>query len=643
MFTEDFTHLLSPLRVGKLTIPNRLFVSPMVTNFCDDDGCATERYIAYHEEKARGGWGLIITEDYAVSRDGRGYTTAGLWRDGQIAGHGELTRRVHRHGGRIFAQIYHCGRQVHPLVPHDAPPPAPSAIPCPTVRQGARELTIPEIRTIVSQFGDCALRAKTAGFDGVEIHGAHGYLIAEFMSWHCNKRVDEYGGPLPNRLRFPLEIIADIRRRCGGDFPVTFRISADEMVRDGRVLEESLYVAHVLEKAGVDGLHVSAGVYGRRYSITPPLNIDPGWIVHLAESVKKAVGIPVFTVARIVEPGMGELILRMGRADAVVMGRNSLADPRLPEKVRQGRVEDINRCIGCIQGCQGSLRRNTGIACLVNPELGYEEKREKRPAATAKNILVAGGGIAGMQAAITARERGHAVALYEASPALGGQFALAAVPPHKGSLASFVAWQIRQLDRLGVAVHCGTKVTGALCGERKPDAVIAATGSVPLVPPIPGLEGPSVVFAHQVLRGDVVPCGEKVLVAGGGIVGAECADFLGCYGCSVTVIDKLPEIAGEEIDTRRSFLMRSLADRGTRLIPNCALQRVEGKTATWLADGKTHTESFDTIVLAMGSRADDRLVRELEDSLPVIVVGDAVAARNALAAVREGFLAGCAV
>lgn len=644
MYKETYEHIFTPLQVGSVTIPNRLFVAPMVSDFCDDDGMATEQYIAYHEEKAKGGWGLIITEDYAVCKSGRGYITAGLWKDEQIESHRKLTERVHAHGSKIFAQIYHAGRQVHGKVPHEGLPFAPSAVSCPLVQQGAQALTIEQIKTIVSQFGDCALRAKKAGFDGVEIHGGHGYLIAEFMSWHANKRIDEYGGPLPNRMRFPLEVIADIREKCGKDFPVTIRISTEELIRDGRVLEDSIYVAHVLEEAGVDAIHASVGLYGCKYSIVPPLNIDPGWVIRYAEKLKTVVKIPVFTVSRITEPGMAELILSMGRADAVVMGRNSLSDPYLPRKLAEGRPQDINRCIGCIQGCQGRLRNNESIRCLVNPELGYEALHEKQPALNKRRVFVAGGGVAGMEAAIIAAERGHEVTLFEASPALGGQFVLAAVPPSKGNLSSFPAWQVEQLKRLGVEVRLNTPLTKAVCVAEHPDNVIIATGSTPFLPPIPGIDGPRVVLASQVLKGEVA-CKGKVLMAGGGMVGSETADFLCEYGCSVTIVDMLPEIAAEEIATRRTFLLDSLREHGTRFETSCKILSIdEDGTVTWRRkDGSTQSDRFDYVVVALGSRPVNKLADELEDVVKLSVVGDAFKVSNAMVGVRQAFLAACAV
>lgn len=645
MYQESYDHIFTPLSIGSVTVPNRLFVAPMVSNFCDEDGMATEQYIAYHEKKAEGGWGLIITEDYAVSRDGRGYVTAGLWHDGQIDSHRKLTERIHARGGTVFAQIYHAGRQVHGTMPREGLPSAPSAVSCPLVQQGAQALTIPRIREIVSQFGDCALRARKAGFDGVEVHAGHGYLIAEFMSWHANKRVDEYGGPLPNRMRFLLEVLEDIRNKCGRDFPLVVRISAEELIRDGRGLEESLYVAHLLEKAGVDAIHVSVGLYGCKYSIVPPLNVEPAWIVHCAEKIRQAVSIPVFTVSRITEPGMAELILEMGRADAVVMGRNSLSDPLLPLKLRENRSRDINRCIGCTQGCQGRLRNNKSIRCLVNPELGYEALHEKQPAATPRKVFVAGGGVVGMEAALVAAERGHKTTLFEASDTLGGQFLLAAVPPSKGNLSSFPAWQIARLKSLGVEIRLNTPLTREICLAERPDNVIVATGSAPFLPPIPGLkDNERVVHAFSVLKGEV-NCTGRILVAGGGLVGAETADFLCEYGCSVTIVDMLPEIALEEKTTRRIFLLDSLKQHDVRCETSCRILSVadDGEVVWEKKDGTQTAEHFDTIVVALGSRPVNTLATELEGLVKLQVVGDALSVGNAMTGVRQAFLAACAV
>jgi len=411
---EDYKRKLyfSPISVGNVKIKNRLVVAPMVTVYCDTDGMATERFITYHETKAKGGWGMIIVEDYAVDPLGRGFWTPGLWKDEQIKSHTALTERVHSAGAKIIAQIYHAGRQTASALIGQQPVSA-SPLPCPVMGEIPRELTITEIKKIVSQFGDTALRAKKAGFDGVEVHGAHGYLIAQFMSKYSNKRTDAYGGPLENRLRFPLEIIADIREKCGPDFLIDFRISGDDKVPGGRTIEETKAIAIKLEKEGVDLLHITAGTYESTWAIIPPMNINPGWIVDYAAEVKKVVNIPVMTVGRINDPFLAESILLSGKADIIAMGRASLADPELPNKFAAGRYEDIRPCIGCQQGCLEILFKNEPIRCLVNPTLGFEYLNELKKARKPRQVTVVGGGPAGLEAARAAALAGHEVTLYE--------------------------------------------------------------------------------------------------------------------------------------------------------------------------------------------------------------------------------------
>ena len=367
-----FKKLFSPMKIGTIEIPNRLVVSPMVTDYCNQDGTATERYIAYHEAKAKGGWGLIITEDYAVDPTGRGFScVAGLWNDSQIASHSELTNRVHQYESKIFAQIYHCGRQTSHLVTA-CPPLAPSPIPCPAMQELPDELTIDEIERMVEKFGDCAFRAQKAGFDGVEIHGAHGYLIAQFMSPYSNKRTDKYGGHLSNRMRFPLEIIANIKAKTGKDFGLGFRISCDEFVPGGRTIEDTKAMAILLEQAGIDVLHVSCGVYASVDKIVPASSTPHGWLASYAEEVKKVVSIPVITVGRINDPFVGDSIIAGGKADFVAMARASLADPELPRKAASGEFDEIRPCIACNEGCIGILFADQPIKCVLNPTLGKE-------------------------------------------------------------------------------------------------------------------------------------------------------------------------------------------------------------------------------------------------------------------------------
>jgi len=637
MKTLNSSPIFTPISISNIKLKNRLVVAPMVTVYCDNDGMATERFIAYHETKAKGGWGMIIVEDYAVDPLGRGFWTPGLWKDEQIESHAELTKRVHAAGAKILAQIYHCGRQTTSAVIGEQPVSA-SPLTCPVLGSTPRELTVPEIKKIVSQFGDAALRAKKAGFDGVEVHGAHGYLIAQFMSKYSNKRCDEYGGSLENRLRFPLEIIKDIREKCGPDFVIGFRISGDEKVPGGRSIEETKTIAIKLEKQGVDVLHVSVGVYESTWAIIPPMKIAPGWIADYAEEVKRVVNIPVITVGRINDPFVAESILLSGKADLVAMGRSSLADPELPNKFARGEYDDIRHCIGCQQGCVDILFRNEPIQCLVNPTCGFEYLNEFKKTDSPKKITVVGAGPGGLEAARTAALAGHKITLYEQSGRFGGQFATGAVPPGKGDMTSFISWLVGQVKKLGVEIKLNTKYTAEICDEEKPDLVIIATGATPKKPPIPGIDGENVVCAEDVLLGKV-SAKQKVVVAGGGMVGCETAVYLASLGKQVKIVEMLPVIASDEEFTRRALLMKDIEEKHIEVFTDSKIIDINASGVKIEKNQETLTIDAETVVLALGMTPNDALVKELEGKVPLKVIGDAVKSRNGLEAVREGFLA----
>ena len=637
-------NVFSSMRIGKMDIPNRLIVSAMVMNFCNSDGTATEKFAAYHEAKAMGGWGLIITEDYAVDPRGKGFTNIpGLWEDRQIESHFKFTERIHKCGSKIVAQIYHAGRQTNHLV-IGMPPVAPSPIPCPSNQEIPHELTIREIREIVGKFGDCALRAKKAGFDGVEVHGAHGYLIAQFMSPYSNKRTDEYGGGLMNRMRFPLEIISDIRAKAGNDFPVIFRISGDEFVPGGRTIEDTKSIALLLEHAGIDAIHVSAGVYASTEAIIPPAAVRHGWITDFAAEVKKVVSIPVITVGRINDPIMAETIIASGKADFVAMGRASLADPALPNKAASGRFDDINYCIGCLQGCIGNLFGGRPGTCLVNPAIGMESEFTIKPAKNRKKVFVAGGGPAGMEASMVAAQRGHEVHLYEKTDRLGGQYAIGAMPPNKGEIDMFIVWQYNQMKKYGVKIHFNAELTADIVEKESPDAVIVATGGEPFVPDIPGKDKPNVVNANDVLLGRV-DVGHRVIVIGGGMVGSETADHLANHGKEVTIVEMLPQIAKDEEAAVRYFLMKDLKEKGVRIYTNAHVMEILDDGIVADTDGVKNTICpADTIVMALGAKSVDILTEQLKGKVPqILTIGDALKVRKALEAVAEGHKAGLEV
>ena len=637
-----FTKLFTPKKINQCEIPNRLAVTAMVANYCNEDGTATDRYIAYHEAKAKGGWGLIITEDYAVSQHAMGYQfIAGLWNDDQIASHKKLTDTIHQYDSKIFAQIYHAGRQSASFVNGGVQPVAPSAIPCPWLRQLPRELTIPEIEQIVEDFGDCALRAKQAGFDGIEVHAGHGYLIAEFMSTYVNKRTDKYGGCLDNRLRFVKEIYTNIRGKVGDDFPVMIRFSADEVVQGGRDISESRVLAKLFAEWGFDALHVSSGAYGdHNKGIVSPMYVSHAWTVDFAAEIKQIVDIPVFTVNRINDPRMADGLLEMGKADFIGMGRGSLADPDLPNKAKAGDLTAIRYCIGCMQGCVGKLLVGESITCLVNPSLGQEYQLDYSKAAAPKKVLIAGGGPGGLEAARAAAIKGHEVTLYEQGSFLGGQFKSAAYPPCKGELATYTNWITHELDQLGVTIHLNSQVTKELVAAEKPDTVIVATGGTPCKPAIKGIDKALVVTAEDALLGNVAT-GDQIVVAGGGEVGSETAAHLAMQQRDVTIIEMMPKICSDLDGVNKFNLMKILREYEVN-------QMTQTKVVEILDDGVIiensqgqQTLPADTVVIALGYRPNNQLAEALSAvHNHVIVVGGAVKTSNAMVAINDGFNAG---
>lgn len=399
-----------------------------------------------------------------------------------------------------------------------------------------RELTVEEIHQLVEQFGDCARRAQQAGFDGVEVHGAHGYLVGAFASPFANKRCDEYGGTIQNRARFAVEIIRNIKQKCGADFPVLYRMSAVEYVPGGLEIEEAKVLARLVEKAGADCIHCSQGVYASTQHIIPPSVVARGAYVQNAAAIKSAVHIPVVAVGRINDIQVAESILQSGQADLVTMARASLADPEMPKKIQEGREDEVLRCIGRLQGCAGENGKGHCVRCLVNPLTGMEDVYDLSPAKERKRVLVIGGGVSGCEAAITAAQKGHWVTLLEKSGQLGGQWIPASMPVGKSEFTSLLLWQKAMLEKLHIQVLLNTQADGELIRLYEPDAVVVATGSKPFVPGfLKGADQDFVVNAHDVLLGKVEVQG-KVVVVGGGLVGAETADTLS-QSCQVSVIE----------------------------------------------------------------------------------------------------------
>ncbi|WP_220701757.1 oxidoreductase [Brenneria goodwinii] len=638
-------NIFTPYYIGKCRIPNRLVVPAMVANMCPD-GNASEQYIRYHEEKAKGGWGLIITEDYRINEHAAGYpAVAALYDESQIPSHKRFTDIIHQYDTKVFCQIYHAGRQANHRVNGGVRPVSCSPVPCPWNKEIPRELTVEEIRQLVKDFGATALNAQKAGFDGIEIHAAHGYLIHEFLSPNCNHRIDEYGGTYINRMRFLKEIMEEVRKQVGDDFPISVRFSAQENTEGGRRMFESRQMLMDIEEMGADVIHLSNGMYGIRSSIGIVASFfqQHGWNMDLAAEAKSFLKIPVITVGRISEPAMAEDIIASGKADFVAMGRASLADPYWPNKAKAAADNDIRHCIGCLQGCTASTYQGVPIYCLVNPELGHEFEYDYSKAKESKTIYVAGAGIAGMEAARAAAIKGHRVEIFEKKNTVGGQFISAAYPPFKGEFTTYTAWLFREIKKYGnITLHLNTELTVDMVKDGKPDKVILASGAQPVIPNVPGIHNNNVVLAEDVLLGQS-DTGMNVLVVGGGMVGSETAAYLGAQCKSkVTLVELRDAIAMDLEAGIRDDLKDCLRRCYVEIMTNTSIAGVTDEGALLKRGDDITLFPCDTVVLAIGTKAWCPLAEALKGICEVTLVGDAVKARQAIQASAEGFAAGLA-
>ncbi|MDP2953101.1 MAG: FAD-dependent oxidoreductase, partial [Chloroflexota bacterium] len=484
-----------------------------------------------------------------------------------------------------------------------------------------------------------ARRAQEAGFDAVELHGAHGYLIAQFLSPYSNKRTDGYGGDRESRMRFALRFLDRAKALVGRDFPILFRLSGDEFVEGGLTLDETRPIAQRLAGAGVHILHVSAGVYGSLHRVVQPSSAAPGCLIPLAQGIKEAVEVPVIGVGRITDPALAEKVLEEGKADLVSMGRALFADPELPRKARDGKPEEIRRCLACGYCMDKVLGDNEPLTCAINPALGREGEplgRARRP----KKVVVVGGGPAGLEAARVAALRGHRVSLYEAEDRLGGQMNLAALPPHKSEINNAVSFYAHQLSKLGVRVSLGRRLSPSLALRLKPEVVVLATGSSSRVPSIPGAGGEWVVSAREVVAGRA-RVGQRVVVLGGGQVGCETAELLAEQGKQVTVVEMLPRLAADMGPLSRRYLLDRLRQAGVKTEVNAQAVEITPQGVVVSSQGEQRLIEGESVVLAVGAVPDQRLAQALQGKVPELhIIGDAAQPRRIADAVREGFEVG---
>lgn len=635
-----FNNLFNPIKIREMEIRNRVEFPAMGTKMSTEDGYVTEKLIDYHVARALGGNGLNFTEVCSVYDKANPKDFLGICDDKYIPGLKKLADSIHEAGAKAGVQLWLGGMAVGSdptakmIVPSDVPIKGTDY-----VIPGASLETIKEC---VKAFGDAAKRAVEAGFDTVEFHAGHNYTPHSFLSGAFNKRTDEYGGSLENRSRFLIECIEAIRNNIPEDMPLFMRIDAhDDCVENGLTIEDVIEFCKLSKTAGVDVLDISRGNFTTnavKYEV-PPVDLPRGFNVDNAARIKKETGMITVAVGRINDPEQADEIIRSGKADMVVIGRAQLADPEFCNKAYRGDVDSIVRCVGCNQGCYDGFvsTEMPHITCLRNPALGKEKEYALVKTDNPKKVLVIGGGVAGLEAALTLKKRGHNPILCEASDSLGGQFALAGAAPRKEEMKEAAIAMGEMAKREGVEIRLSTPVTADVINEISPDEVIIAIGSAPIKLNIPGADLPMVRSSHDVLAGKVSASGD-VVVIGGGLVGLEVAEYIAEKASKITVVEMLDQVAKDLGDLRKICVMESIAEDGIRTITSAKCVEIKENSIVIDKEGTLEEIPCDSVVVAIGARSRDfseieNLCNEKE--IPCHVIGDAIRARRALNCILE--------
>ena len=639
-----FKRLFEPISIGSITLKNRIIMPAISTNLAPL-GAISQRMIDYHVVRAKGGAGLIIFQSglpVILTSDSASNADTAI-PDISVKELRTLTEPVKMAGSKIGIQFVHTGAQgIADFAGKELV--APSPVPCRISREIPRELTIKEIASLIRQFTDSAQKAKDAGFDLVEIHGAHGYLISEFLSGYSNKRKDSYGGTYENMARFPCEIISHIKLKLGHDFTVGIRINGNDFAPGGITIEDAKSVVPYLVEAGADYISVSAGVYGASKTTIPPMMEARGIYTSLAGEIKKISKVPVVTVGRINNPELAEEILEKGLADIIAMGRALIADPELPNKAKQNDLQNIRKCIACNQGCIDRINKtilpgkddgkDSYVTCLVNPRAGREAELLLKPAKKKKKVLVAGGGPAGMEFARIAAQRGHLVTLFEKSNKLGGQLNLAAKIPFKKEIQEEIDYLSYQLKRVKVDTVLGKKADIKTINNLSPDVIIIATGSIPVIPDT----GNSIIKTATAwdILGDKTDTGNNILIIGGGSVGLETAYYLACQEKKVTVVEQLKNFAIDMGPISRFYLRERLNTLGVILMKLTKFIEISDQGVIVENNNKKSLiQGIDTIVWAVGATPDKSLADKLKGKYDFFIIGDADKPEDALSAIEQ--------
>ena len=663
--------LFKPIQINTLELNNRIYLPAMHLGMADNFE-VTDQIVEFYAERARGGVSMICV-GYATVDDLSGNTTnIGAHTDNFIPGLTRLANAIKNNGARSCVQINHAGRYNFSFFLDGKQPVAPSAVASRMTGEIPKALDADEIHQIVDNFAQAALRVKKAGFDAVEILSGTGYLISEFLSPLTNQRTDEYGGTLENRMRFGLEIMKAIRKQVGDDFPIIVRMNGNDFMPGGQGREElKQYAKALVEKAGVDALCINVGWHEARVpQITA--SVPRGAFAYLSRGIKELVNVPVIASHRINDPNTARELIADGMCDMVAMGRSLIADPYLPEKAKEGREDEILHCIACAQGCFDNLFKLKHVECLCNPRAGHECETTCDIVETPKKVMVIGGGAAGMNAAITASDRGHQVTIYEKNDELGGQLYLAGAPPGREEFAELAYDLETQVYYRNIDICLNQIVDEALIDQEKPDHIILATGATPMTPPIPGVELPHVVQAWDVLA-DRVYTGQQVVIVGGGAVGVETALLLAEKGTlsgdvlkflfvnkaetpevlyematqgtkQITIIEMIDKIGKDFGKTTRWGMLQDVTRYGVESkVTAKALEITPAGIKIETADGVEEIPA-DTVVLAAGSKSANDLQTIIEaKGIACDIIGDAQNIGMAFDAVHQGFAAGMSI